>query len=118
MEADGTLDAHYVNDKGILVYDITRDKRFTDFIKGNKNSPDYNKQKSLYITLAKQFMLENAVNPDGTPFEMNLEHPNLPRAYTNQQAESMKSLADNIYGYYTHEKKSMVHNMLIGTMWM
>jgi hypothetical protein len=30
----------------------------------------------------------------------------------------MKSLADNIYGYYTHEKKSMVHATLIGTMWM
>jgi hypothetical protein len=49
---------------------------------------------------------------------MDLTKPNLPRAYTNQQAESMKSLADNIYGYYTHEKKSMVHATLIGTMWM
>jgi hypothetical protein len=29
MEADGCLEAHYVNDKGILVYDISRDKRFS-----------------------------------------------------------------------------------------
>ena len=118
MEADGCLDAHSVNEKGILVYDISKDKRFSEFIKGNTPHADYNKQKSLYITLAKQFMLENAVNADGTPFVMDIKNPTLPRAYTNQQAESMKSIADNIYGYYTHEKKSMVHNMLIGTMWM
>lgn len=118
MEADGCLDAHYINEKGVLVYDIKKDKRFEAFVKGDKSNPDYNKQKSLYITLAKQFILENAVMPDGTDFKIDINNPTLPRAYTNQQAESMKSLADNIYGYYTHEKKSMVHATLIGTMWM
>ena len=32
----------------------------------------------------------------------------LPRAYTTQQSESMKSLSDMIYGYYSHEKKALI----------
>jgi hypothetical protein len=34
------------------------------------------------------------------------------------QAESMKALSDMIYGYYSHEKKSLVHNMMIGGLIM
>lgn len=42
----------------------------------------------------------------------------LPRAYTNKEAESMKSLGDDIYGYYSHEKKSMIMSTMIGSMWL
>ena len=42
----------------------------------------------------------------------------LPRAYTNKEAESMKSLGDDIYGYYSHEKKSMIMAGMIGSMWL
>lgn len=42
----------------------------------------------------------------------------LPRAYTNKEAESMKSLSDTIYGYYSHEKKSLIQSTLLGSMWL
>jgi hypothetical protein len=30
----------------------------------------------------------------------------------------MKALSDRIYGYYAHEKKSMIHSSLVGAMLM
>jgi hypothetical protein len=42
----------------------------------------------------------------------------LPRAYTNREAESMKSLGDDIYGYYSHEKKSLILSTGLGSMWL
>jgi hypothetical protein len=34
------------------------------------------------------------------------------------QAESTKALSDMIYGYYSHEKKALLHNMMIGGLIM
>jgi len=30
----------------------------------------------------------------------------------------MKSLADDIYGYYSHEKKSLIMSTAIGSLWL
>jgi len=73
----------------------------------------------LYYTVAKQFVNEHAKKQDGTPFELKMEDPqDLPRAYTNKQAESMKSLSDDIYGYYSSEKKSLIMSTALGSMWL
>lgn len=122
MMGDGCLDAHKINENGELVYDWRLDKRFSKFA-ANPNlktsDPEYNKQKSLYYTIAKQFVIEHAKNRDGSNFELNMEKPQpLPRAYTNRQAESMKSLGDDIYGYYSHEKKSLIMSTTLGSMWL
>jgi hypothetical protein len=51
------------------------------------------------------------------PEDLDLQHPKpLPRAYTNKQAESMKALGDRIYGYYSHEKKSLIQATTIGSL--
>jgi len=42
----------------------------------------------------------------------------LPRAYTSREAESMKDLSDKIYGYYTHEKKSLIMSSAVGSLWL
>jgi len=42
----------------------------------------------------------------------------LPRAYTVQEAESIKSLADLVYGYYSHEKKSLIQSTTAGALFM
>ena len=119
MYKDGSFNAHkLVNGK--LVYDWTKDKRFEAFAKGDKSDLEkYNKQKSLYITMAQQFEKEGVKNPDGTLFKLDLKNLQpLPKAYTNQQSEGMKALSDRIYGYYAHEKKSMIHSSLVGSMIM
>nr|DAM35329.1 MAG TPA: hypothetical protein [Bacteriophage sp.] len=32
--------------------------------------------------------------------------------------ESFKSLSDDIYGYYSHEKKSMIMSTALGSLWL
>lgn len=118
MHKDGCVDAHKIVN-GKLVYDWTKDKRFDAFAKGDKSNVEkYNKQKSLFITMARQFELEGVKNSDGILYQMDLNKPKLPKAYTNQQSESMKALSDRIYGYYAHEKKALIHSTLIGSLFM
>jgi len=41
--------------------------------------------------------------------ELNMNNPQpLPKAYTTKQLEGYKALSDNIYGYYAHEKQSLI----------
>lgn len=54
-------------------------------------------------------------NDDGSPLKVG---DALPRAYTNLEAQSMKAIADNIYGYYNHETRSMMNAMVMGSMTM
>jgi hypothetical protein len=119
MRADGTWNAHSVNEvTGELEYNIAKDERFEFFVKGETSNPKYAEQKALFIATAKQFMRENAKNVDGTLYKMDLNNPSLPRAYTNQQAEAYKALSDNIYGFYSSEKKSLMHSTILGSMWL
>lgn len=125
MLADGSLKAYHLTEDGQLVYDWTKDDRFSKFAEavkngnGNSSDPEIAKQRSLYYAVAKQFVNEHARNADGTLFELNMNNPvALPRAYTNQQAESMKSLGDTIYGYYSHEKKSLIMSTAVGSLWL
>lgn len=119
MMGDGCLDAHSINSDGQLIYDWKKDKRFKAFANGRTSDPQYSSQKALYYAVARQFVNEHARNADGSMFELNMSKPMaLPRAYTNKQAESMKSLGDDIYGYYSHEKKSLVMSTALGSLWL
>ena len=120
MMGDGCLDAHHINANGELVYDWKLDERFKAFANNDKSDmKKYNEAKSLYYAVAQQFVNEHTKNADGTMFELNMNQPMaLPRAYTNKQAESMKSLGDNIYGYYSHEKKSLIMSTALGSLWL
>ena len=126
MHKDGSLDAHKVVD-GKLVYDWTQDKRFDVFAKYKGKDSDvplaemkkYQEQKSMYITLARQLVQEGAEYADGNLFELDLNNPKpLPKAYSNRDSESFKAISDRIYGYYAHEKKSMIHSYHVGSLFM
>lgn len=128
MRGDGCFEAHKVVD-GKLVYKWEDDKRFDLFAKTKESEVSklseadqqkYKQQKALYIAMAKQFMAEHAVDPEtGQEFVLDLEKKYaLPRAYTTQQSESMKSLSDMIYGYYSHEKKALIQSTTFGAMVM
>lgn len=118
MLGDGSWEAHHIGDKGELVYDWKKDKRFEAFANGRKGDPEYNKQKQLYYAVARQFVNEGARNADGSLFRLDMSHPMaLPRAYTVLEAEGMKSLADDLYGYYSHEKKSLISATVWGGLW-
>lgn len=119
MVHDGCFDAVSIKD-GKLVYDWKKDSRFSAFANNDKsNMKKYNQQKVLYYQVALQFVKENTKNSDGSTFVLNMESPMaLPRVYTNLEAESLKSLADDIYGYYSHEKKSLIQSTAFGCMWL
>ena len=114
MKADGIWDALEVKDQQ-LVYNWKKDKRFSDFANNKTSSSKYNDQRALYTSIAQQFILENTYNPDGTLFKMG---DPLPYAWTNKDGESVKSLCDLIYGYYSHEKKSLIHATFLGSLYM
>lgn len=119
MRHDGCWDAHSVKD-GELVYDWRKDKRFELFANDrNINSEEYEQQRALYYAMCKQFVNEHAKNPDGTDFVYEYgKKVALPKAYTVKQSESLKSLADDIYGYYSHEKKSLFNSIFLGSLYM
>ena len=115
MREHGTWDAHYIDKDGNLAYDWKLDKRYDAYAKGNKNDPRYLECKSRYLAALKQFQQEGVYNDDGSPLKVG---DALPRAYTNLEAQSMKAIADNIYGYYNHETRSMMNAMVMGSMTM
>ena len=112
MIHDGTFEAHYIQkDKdGIerLKYDMTKDRRFDIYLKYKGHAvPDavkstYEKQYGLYIAMLRQFNVERERTGEplykvGDKFEM---------AYTVLQRESIKSFADESFGYYDLETKA------------
>lgn len=131
MRGDGCWDAHYMED-GKLKYKMELDKRFDLFAKltpreAQKLTGDmltkYNKQKAMYIAMADQMKLEHTRDNDGNLFTYNLLEMDkvptpLPKAYTTEQSEGMKALGDLVYGYYSHEKKSIVSSSTIGGLVM
>lgn len=120
MRADGSWDAHRIGSNGELIYDWKLDKRFNLFANDiNVGSEAYELQKARYYKIAQQFEREGVKDKDGNIFHVEMgEKKALPRAYTNQEAESMKSLCDTLYGYYSHERKSMIQSTTIGALWM
>lgn len=112
MIHDGTFDAHYIDkdSDGIerLKYDMEKDKRFDVYLKYKDHAvPDsvksvYEKQYGLYIAMLRQFNVERERTGEplykvGDKFEM---------AYTVLQRESIKSFADESFGYYDLETKA------------
>jgi hypothetical protein len=127
MRHDGCFEAH--DEDG--TYHWEKDLRYNIYAKYCKDESavpaslkaEYNKQKARYKAAATQFQAEGAKfkNSDGEmeDFVVDLSNPKpLPRAYTVKEAESIKSLADLIYGYYSHEKKSMIQSTTAGALFM
>lgn len=120
MRADGTWDAYEIKN-GRLEYDWKKDKRFDVLTKGLKNHPEYNKQFALYREMALQLEREGALDKDGNRYKWKNEDGSfnpLPTAYTRQQSESYKALSDMLYGYYSHEKRSLMQASLLGSLVM
>jgi hypothetical protein len=76
MHHDGIDDAYLIKE-GKLIYDYTKDKRFSAYVKNDTSDPKlYAKQRSLYLSLLRAFNQEN-----GTSL---VEGDALPDAYTLQ----------------------------------
>ncbi len=121
MRKDGSFEAHTLNN-GELIYDFSKDSRYKDYAsakKEGKQLSQFTEQEresyARYFAAAKEFINEGVVNPDGTLFKLG---DDLPKAYSNRESQSMKSIADNVYGYYNKEDKSLIHYMFLGGLYM
>ena len=109
MIKDGCYDAHKINENGEVVYDISKDERFSEFWKHRKDknykSEKFNEQYALYEWTVRQFNAEGynltfgEEGPDG-----ELIFDPLPMAYTNLQRDSMKESIGTVLGMYDHEE--------------
>lgn len=119
MRHDGVWDTYDINENNELVYHFEKDPRFSALSNNQVGTKEYNEQLGLYNAMAEQFEREGAYNRDGTKFVNEAAKGKinpLPQAYTNKQMNSFKALTDQMYGYYSHEKKALVQSSLIGAM--
>ena len=122
MIKDGSYEAHSMKGN-TLVYDPRKDKRFSYYLAerekykdadGNytKKSGDslYNEQRNLYLLMIEQFNSEYAIVGEGHLTEKDL----IPKAYTLKERNSIKAMADRVYGAYDKDAQAQVNNKLAG----
>lgn len=118
MVQDDCFDAHTLDKNGNLVYDFSKDNRFSEFFK-HKDNPNYTsdlflKQKALYRTMLEEFKSEGYKNSKGEFLKFG---DDLPRAYTTKQQLSIKEFSDTTYGFYDQEAKSLKDQQFIGLVY-
>ena len=111
MIHDGCWDAHSITEDDELIYDFKKDKRFSLLNDPNadKNSDEYRKQRGLYTTMRLQFNKEGYSLKDGDA---------LPRAYTIQESNSIKSFADMCFGHYDRSSQMLMKHKFLGAFFL
>lgn len=124
LEADGCKNAYYLNADGQLVYDMTRDARFSALkVVNNKvdwdtTNPDYLMQQQEYNRYMKLFLQEGkSITNRGIerPLEMG---DLLPDAYPALIANGIRADADTLLGHYDDETKALMLNTFFGSLFM
>ena len=114
MMGDGCWEAHSLED-GKLKYDFKKDKRFQHFINNETDHKDYLKEKSLYLTMMEEFIKQGYTKDDGTLLKIG---DDLPQAYTNKEAQTIKNYADLLYGHYDDSSRSLLVDTFLGSFIM
>lgn len=114
---DGTWDAISINEKtGEIKYDWKKDKRFKAYAENSSNRQEYEKAKEAYYNAIQQYNDENDTHI--TPKD-GLRMP-----YTYREIQSIRELANNIYGSYDKAMRSGYEKLGVGiffgsfTTWM
>ena len=100
---DGCWEAMTVEDD-ILKYNWKRDKRFEVYASGNKEHPEYKKQRSLYLSKVQEYNEEHPENQ--LEYDENNEI-HLPEPYSRKEILSIRNVDRNIYGSYDKSMKAM-----------
>ena len=113
MIHDGCWESHTADEYGRVQYDFTTDKRF-DLLNdpnADKKSKEYKEQHALYLAMRDQFIREGFDIPSE---ESGQPIPPLPRAYTLQEGQSIKSFADLCFGHYDKNTQMLAKHMFLG----
>lgn len=112
----GAWDAYSLDEDGILRYDMTKDKRYETYLKYRDDEdsiPDietrkkYQNEKQNYLQAIKSWQI---VNPEIKEGDM------LPQALSPQETLNVKQFADDLYGNYDEETKSIVQKQTLGSL--
>lgn len=119
MIADGTWEAHSLDAIGNIIYDPFKDKRFSRFLsfyrqhKGNlSNEPAdeaYVLSKAKYIFTIEQLKKEGYTDLKASDAE---GYSIIPICYTEQEISSLKEQIGMLYGYYSHEERSIIQKSI------
>lgn len=101
--------AFSLSQTGQLLYDWKKDKRFKAYAENSSDQKAYKEAKARYLSYIYMYNQENTDSP------IKVED-NLPSPYTNVQMNSVRGLADNIYGAYDKSKQGMAMFELQGVM--
>lgn len=124
MKKDGCYDAHHINEEGALVYDATKDKRYSYYLANrskykvndkytfSKNDIQYNKERSIYLSVLEEFNAERLKVKLPALTEEDL----LPKAYSTLEKQSIKTFIDTVYGYYDQTTTPLIFNKVAGIM--
>ena len=128
MIHDGSYDAHFIDNKGMIVYNPIDDDRYKYYFanrhkhKDSKgryipavNDEKYNKQRNLYLWLQGQLNIERVGQTDHEDFT---EDDMVDQAYSEKERTSLKSFTDTAYGYYDKDSQSQLHNVAFGVIFL
>ena len=118
MIKDGCYEAHSIDENGNLVYDPSKDKRYSHYFKMrdqykyefSKTDTEYNDQRTLYLKAIEEFNAEIISSSE----RVLTEKDNIPRAYFSKQRDSIKTFSDTAYGYYDTERSPLIKHTAVG----
>ena len=91
-----------------IKYDPKKDKRFSEYLNGNREHPDFLRQEALYIATQKVLKDEGFTDAEGM----------ITRPYTTKQLYGMQKRADRIYQEMSPENKTWFEKTAIGNLVM
>ena len=115
MMGDGCWEAHSLDDDGFVKYDFKKDSRFSIYLSGKTDDKQYLDQKTNYLMRIAELNRVGFKKEDGSSFK---EGDALPMAYLPREIQAIKNFADLLYGHYDDESKSLMNDMLLGSMFL
>lgn len=115
MMADGCWEAHSLDENGFIKYDWEKDSRFEIYRSGDKTNPLYIDQRSEYLARIAELNKAGITKENGEAFK---EGDPLPMAYTPREIQSIKNFSDLLYGHYDDETKSLMNDLLLGSLFL
>ena len=112
----GAWDAYSLDENGKLKYDMYKDTRYQVYLKYKDNEdsiPDietrrkYSQQKENYLRAIQSWQMVDKNIKEGDL---------LPQALSPQEALNVKQFADDLYGNYDEESKSIVQKQTLGSL--
>lgn len=123
MKMDGIYDAYSWNGNE-LVYNWKKDKRFELFVKYKDNPgsvpsdkiDEYRKQEGLYQYMIREFANQGLrSSPNGPILKYG---DDLPKAYTNNQIDSIKDVINSTHGHMNQYDKTQAERTMYVSMYL